>query len=82
MPATAGRVARLALCGPSGTHYLVLGLPLTPFSTALDWLVPMIQDLTGGLLLTIGARSRHIGDPHPSDLAGFPIEKAQSLKNL
>ncbi len=33
--------------------YLVLGLPLTPFSTALDWLVPMIQDLTGGLLLTI-----------------------------
>ena len=33
--------------------YLVLGLPLSPFSTALEWIVPMIQDLTSGLLLTI-----------------------------
>lgn len=33
--------------------YVILGLPLAPFSAALDWLVPMIQDLTSGLLLTI-----------------------------
>ena len=33
--------------------YVILGLPLAPFSTALDWLVPMIQDLTSGLLLTV-----------------------------
>ena len=43
----------LLYVGLAALTYLVLGLPLTPFSKALDWLVPMIQDLTSGLLLTI-----------------------------
>ena len=44
---------RSALSGLALLTYLVLGLPLSPFSTALEWIVPMIQDLTSGLLLTI-----------------------------
>lgn len=33
--------------------YIFLGLPLAPFSAALDWLLPALQSLTSGLILTI-----------------------------
>lgn len=33
--------------------YVFLGLPLDPFSAALDWLLPPLQSLTSGLVFTL-----------------------------
>ena len=35
------------------TVYIFLGMPLAPFSAALDWLLPSLQNLTSGLLFTV-----------------------------
>ena len=33
--------------------YVIIGLPLSPLTSALDWLLPTVQDLTSAFVFTI-----------------------------
>jgi hypothetical protein len=43
----------LLYAGLTSVLYIVLGLPLTPFASALAWLTPALQALTSALIFTI-----------------------------